>query len=70
MGPPWPSQARGLIRPDGTHGAMSIQVEGLTKRYAGVAVVSRVSLEIAEGEMFVLLVLPPKSSGTSERDVV
>ena len=42
---------------------MSIQVEGLTKRFAGVAVVSRVSLEIARGEMFVLL--GPSGSGKS-----
>ncbi|HSJ06599.1 MAG TPA: ABC transporter ATP-binding protein, partial [Longimicrobiales bacterium] len=42
---------------------MSIQVENLTKRYAGVPVVSRVTLEIANGEMFVLL--GPSGSGKS-----
>jgi len=42
---------------------MSIQLEGLTKRYGGLAVVSRVSLEIQKGEMFVLL--GPSGSGKS-----
>jgi sulfate transport system ATP-binding protein len=42
---------------------MSIQLEAVTKRYAGLAVVSRVSLEIANGEMFVLL--GPSGSGKS-----
>jgi sulfate transport system ATP-binding protein len=34
---------------------MSIVLEGLTKRFAGRAVVESVSLEIADGELFVLL---------------
>jgi ABC-type Fe3+/spermidine/putrescine transport system ATPase subunit len=34
---------------------MSILVEELTKRYAGHAVVNGVSLEVADGELFVLL---------------
>jgi sulfate/thiosulfate transport system ATP-binding protein len=42
---------------------MAIQLEGLTKRYNGLAVVSRVSLEIRSGEMFVLL--GPSGSGKS-----
>jgi sulfate transport system ATP-binding protein len=42
---------------------MSIQLEAVTKRYGGLAVVSRVSLEIANGEMFVLL--GPSGSGKS-----
>ncbi|MSR23072.1 MAG: ATP-binding cassette domain-containing protein [Gemmatimonadetes bacterium] len=42
---------------------MSIQLDGLTKRYGGLAVVSRVSLDIANGEMFVLL--GPSGSGKS-----
>jgi ABC-type Fe3+/spermidine/putrescine transport system ATPase subunit len=42
---------------------MSIHLEGLTKRYGRTPVVSRVSLEIAEGEMFVLL--GPSGSGKS-----
>jgi len=42
---------------------MSIELEGLTKRYGSVPVVSRVSLDIANGEMFVLL--GPSGSGKS-----
>jgi len=42
---------------------MSIQLEAVTKRYGGLAVVSRVSVEIANGEMFVLL--GPSGSGKS-----
>src|SRR5215467_11020238 len=34
---------------------MSIVIEGLTKRFAGRAVVDHVSLEVADGELFVLL---------------
>lgn len=42
---------------------MSIVVEHLTKRYEGHPVVNRVSLEIAEGEFFVLI--GPSGSGKS-----
>src|SRR5215210_969644 len=43
--------------------AMSIVLEHLTKRYAGHLVVNNVSLEIADGEFFVLL--GPSGSGKS-----
>ncbi len=42
---------------------MSIRIESLTKRFTGLAVVSRVSVEIEKGEMFVLL--GPSGSGKS-----
>lgn len=42
---------------------MSIVLEGVTKRYAGHMVVNRVSLEIPDGEFFVLL--GPSGSGKS-----
>src|SRR3712207_1951220 len=42
---------------------MSIVLEQLTKRYAGHPVVNHVSLEVAEGEFFVLL--GPSGSGKS-----
>ncbi len=40
---------------------MSIVLEQLTKRYEGYPVVNRLSLEIAEGEFFVLI--GPSGSG-------
>jgi sulfate transport system ATP-binding protein len=42
---------------------MSIVLQDLTKRYAGYPVVNRVSLEVADGELFVLL--GPSGSGKS-----
>jgi ABC-type Fe3+/spermidine/putrescine transport system ATPase subunit/nucleotide-binding universal stress UspA family protein len=45
---------------------MSIVLEGLTKRFGGRAVVDRVSLEIADGELFVLL----GSSGSGKSTVL
>src|SRR5688572_32949171 len=42
---------------------MSIVVEQLTKRYEGYPVVNRVSLEIGDGEFFVLI--GPSGSGKS-----
>ena len=56
---------------------MSIVLEDLTKRYAGHPVVNGVSLEIGDGELFVLLVLGKRArasllrmiAGLSEVDV-
>ncbi|HTD53167.1 MAG TPA: ATP-binding cassette domain-containing protein, partial [Thermoanaerobaculia bacterium] len=45
---------------------MSIVVEGLTKRFGGRSVVDHVSLEIADGELFVLL----GSSGSGKSTVL
>jgi sulfate transport system ATP-binding protein len=45
---------------------MSIVLEGLTKRFGGRAVVDRVGLEIADGELFVLL----GSSGSGKSTVL
>jgi hypothetical protein len=39
-------------------GEMSIVLEDLTKRYGGHPVVNSVSLEVADGELFVLLGRP------------
>ena len=45
---------------------MSIVLDGLTKRFGGRAVVDRVALEIADGELFVLL----GSSGSGKSTVL
>ena len=45
---------------------MSIVLDGLTKRFAGRAVVDRVSVEITDGELFVLL----GSSGSGKSTVL
>src|ERR1041384_8200247 len=49
--------------PGSIDGAMSITLDQVTKRYQGVPVVNDVSVEIGEGEFFVLL--GPSGSGKS-----
>ena len=55
--------SRHAFAPGSIAGPMSITLDQVTKRYQGVPVVNDVSVEIGEGEFFVLL--GPSGSGKS-----